>query len=198
VGELTTIAQGGKVDEDEALFRRVRRGDLAAFDALYARYETALYAYLRAVIGDRRDAEEVLHDAFLATLEEGPDDLDPGGFRPWLYRVARNQALNRRRAASRRARAHEAAGEASESLADVASEPTGARALEEQELATALQAAVGRLPAPLGELYHLRTSGLSYEQMAAVVETPVGTVKSRMHQLVHVLREELRPWIAPE
>ena len=54
------------------------------------------------------------------------------------------------------------------------------------------------LPPALGELYHLRVSGLSYEQIAGVVDVPVGTVKSRMHQMVHALREELKPWIAPE
>ena len=71
-------------------------------------------------------------------------------------------------------------------------------AIERRELEVALEDAVGRLPLPLGELYHLRSSGLSYEQIASVVEAPLGTVKSRMHQMVNVLREELKPWIAPE
>ena len=71
-------------------------------------------------------------------------------------------------------------------------------ALEARQLDDALAAALGRLPAPLGELWHLRTSGLSYEQIASIVDVPLGTVKSRMHQMVSVLREELKPWIAPE
>ena len=55
----------------------------------------------------------------------------------------------------------------------------------------ALGEAVSRLPVPLSEVYHLRASGLSYEEMAQVLEVPVGTVKSRMHDMVKRLREEV-------
>lgn len=167
---------------------------MAAFDALYERYEARLFAYLRAVTKDRRDAEEILHDAFLATLKEGSATFEEGGFRAWLYRVARNQAFNKRRAKERHERAVAAVPDpdsgAERTRADVA--------LEDREVEVALEHAVSRLPPMLGEIYHLRTSGLSYEQIASVVDVPLGTVKSRMHQMVHVLREELKPWIAPE
>jgi RNA polymerase sigma-70 factor (ECF subfamily) len=176
---------------DEALFERVRGGDMPAFDVLYDRYEVRLFAYLRALVGDRRDAEEIFHDAFLAALKSPPTKLEEGGFRAWLYRVARNLALNRIRAAGRRDRAHDDM--------DDADPPVQAdAALENRELGAALAAAVTRLPPALGELYHLRTSGLSYDEIAGVIEVPIGTVKSRMHQMVHALREELSPWTAPE
>jgi RNA polymerase sigma-70 factor, ECF subfamily len=183
------------VEPDEILFQRVRDGDMGAFDRLYERYETRLFAYLRAVLGDRRDAEEILHDAFLNALRSAEPDhrFDEGGFRAWLYRIARNLALNRKRSAGRTGR----------TIDEAAREPAGATpgadsALEMRQLETALADAVRRLPGPLGELYHLRSSGLSYEQIADVVDVPVGTIKSRMYQMVHVLREELKPWIAPE
>jgi RNA polymerase sigma-70 factor (ECF subfamily) len=179
------------VETDEALFDRVRRGDMSAFDVLYARYEVRLFAYLRALVGDRRDAEEIFHDAFLAALKEAGATFDEGGFRAWLFRVARNLAFNRVRAAGRRARAHDALPDAD------APEPADG-ALEKRQLDVALAAAVARLPPPLGELYHLRTSGLSYEEIAGVIDAPLGTIKSRMHQMVHALREELKPWTAPE
>lgn len=181
------------MDSDETLFQRVRTGDLAAFDTLYERHEVRLFAYLRAVSGDRHDAEELLHDAFLAALKERDATFEDGAFRGWLYRIARNLAFNRRRAGQRRDRLHASVPEEEP--------PESARAdaaIERRELEVALEQAVGRLPLPLGELYHLRSSGLSYEQIASVVEAPVGTVKSRMHQMVNVLREELKPWIAPE
>ncbi|GMU11494.1 sigma factor-like helix-turn-helix DNA-binding protein [Corallococcus caeni] len=57
----------------------------------------------------------------------------------------------------------------------------------------ALLKAVGRLPLELGELYALRTQGMSYVEMADVLGLPLGTVKSRMHQLVKQLREEMHP-----
>lgn len=185
---------------DETLFHRVRDGDIAAFDTLYERYEVRLFAYLRAVSGNRQDAEELLHDAFLATLKTGAGTYEDGAFRGWLYRVARNLAFNKRRAAQRHDRMlasvpdPDAEGEEHRSSVTARADA----AIERRQLEVALEDAVGRLPIALGELYHLRSSGLSYEQIATVIEAPVGTVKSRMHQMVNVLREELKPWIAPE
>jgi RNA polymerase sigma-70 factor (ECF subfamily) len=188
------------VESDETLFQRVRAGDLAAFDALYERHEVRLFAYLRAVARDRHDAEELLHDAFLAALKTPSGELADGGFRGWLYRIARNLAFNRRRASQRHDRMLASVPDVDPEGDDARPSVTARadRAIERRELEAALQSAVTRLPLQLGELYHLRSSGLSYEQIAAVIEAPLGTVKSRMHQMVNVLREELKPWIAPE
>ena len=184
------------MDSDEALARRVREGEIEAFDRLYERYEVRLFAYLRAILGDRDDAEEILHDAFLAVLEDGSARFEhEGAFRAWLYRVGRNLAFNRRRARGRQDRTVVAAGE---ETARVVVPRRADEALEAAQLESALAGALGRLPTTLGELWHLRTSGLSYEQIAGVVDVPLGTVKSRMHQMVSVLREELKPWIVPE
>jgi RNA polymerase sigma-70 factor, ECF subfamily len=181
---------------DEVLLERVRAGDLPAFDVLYERHEARLFAYLRAILGDRLDAEEVLHDAFLTVLKDRDATFDQdGAFRGWLYRVARNMASNRRRGDLRRENNIASSAASAPSAHDV---PGADRILEARELEMALTAALGRLPRALGELWHLRTSGLSYEQIASVVDAPLGTVKSRMHQMVSVLREELKPWIAPE
>jgi RNA polymerase sigma-70 factor (ECF subfamily) len=184
------------METDEALIHRVRAGDMAAFDRLYERYETRLFAYVRGLVRDRRDAEEIFHDAFLAALKDATTEFDDGGFRAWLFRVARNLSLNRVRASGRHARlVVESVG------AEGAEAKVAARAddeIEVRELGAALGAAVERLPPPLGELYQLRSNGLSYEQIAGVVDVPLGTVKSRMHQLVQTLRKELEPWTAPE
>lgn len=188
------------MDPDETLFQRVHEGDVDAFDTLYERHEVRLFAYLRSVAGNRHDAEELLHDAFLATLKTERTTFEEGAFRGYLYRTARNLASNRRREGHRRDRmlASASASAEDDACARPAEAPRADAALERHELEGALDAAVQRLPTTLGELYHLRSTGLSYEQIASVVEVPIGTVKSRMHQLVNVLREELRPWIAPE
>jgi RNA polymerase sigma-70 factor (ECF subfamily) len=183
-------------DSDEDLVRAIRSGEIAAFDRLYERHEVRLFAYLRAMLGDRGDAEEVLHDAFLSVLRDKAAAFDrQGSFRAWLYRVARNLALNRKRASGRHDR-NVAAVPIDDPPASINARADAA--LETRQLEDALAAALGKLPTPLGELWHLRTSGLSYEQIASVVDAPLGTVKSRMHQMVSVLREELKPWIAPE
>jgi RNA polymerase sigma-70 factor (ECF subfamily) len=182
------------VESDEALLQRVRDGEIEAFDRLYERHEGRLFAYLRAVVGDRSDAEEVLHDAFLSALKDRNAVLDrEGSFRAWLYRVARNMALNKRRGNVRHEKKIALA-----LVAETEPPPHADAELEKHQLEAALQVAVTKLPPNLGELWHLRTSGLSYEQIANVVDAPLGTIKSRVHQLVVVLREELKPWIAPQ
>ena len=178
------------MDSDEELYARVRRGDLAAFDVLYARYETRLFGFILALIKRRADAEDIFHDAFLRALKSREVVFDRGGFRTWLYRIARNLALNSQRSDQRGARALARLGGGEE-----APPPVDQR-LEARELSTALENAVLRLPPSLSEIYHLRSSGLSYDEMAVILEIPLGTLKSRMNQMVTRLREELKPWTA--
>ena len=181
------------MDSDEVLYARVREGDMRAFDVLYERYERRLFGFLLSQLRSQEDAEDVFHEAFLRTLKSREVTFEgPGGFRTWLYRIARNAALNRLRGDRRGARALA-------QLPDVDTKEEPARAdesLAQRELRSALDGAVARLPPTLSEVYHLRSSGLSYEEIAAVLEIPLGTAKSRMNQMVTQLREELRPWTA--
>ncbi len=174
---------------DEELFGRVRGGDLAAFDELYARYERSLFGYLLTGLKNRADTEDVFHEAFLNALKHPDVHLEEGGFRAWLFRIARNIVLNRLRSEARGA-----AARAKIEPAEPA--PSAVDRLQEGQRDVALRSAVARLPSPLAEVYRLRTSGLSYDEIARVLETPVGTVKSRMHELVKQLRKEMEPWTA--
>jgi RNA polymerase sigma-70 factor (ECF subfamily) len=179
------------MESDERLYERLRAGDLAAFDALYARYERRLFAFVRGLIGDAAEAEDVFHEAFMQVLGERPrfDDPARGSFRAWLYTVARNACLNRLRSRDRGQRAHTTPdGEPAPPAAD--------EKLERAEASAALDRALEHLPQALGELYRLRAAGLSYEELARVLDLPLGTVKSRMHELVAQLKKEMRPWTA--
>jgi RNA polymerase sigma factor (sigma-70 family) len=177
-------------ESDETLYARVKQGDLVAFDELYARYSTRLFRFLRAQLATP-DAEDVFHEAMLATLESREVTFEAASFKTWLYRIAQNRVLNRKRSRGRGGVALmrlKAGGDEGPTPAD--------DRIAEGELARALERAVGRLPDKLSTLYHLRASGLSQEEMATVLEIPVGTIKSRMSEMVRVLREELRPWTA--
>ena len=176
------------MDSDEALFERMRAGDMAAFDRLYDRLEGPLFGFIRVRLGDQTEAEDVLQETFLAVLRERDRAASLRSVRAWLYQVAHNLCLNRLRSRRRAGKAMEAVGHA-----DATIDPSGPAqtALEAAERARVLSAAVERLPPTLAELYHLRASGLSYEEVAEITEVPLGTVKSRMHELVKRLREEM-------
>lgn len=175
------------MESDEALFERLVGGELGAFDKLYDRFERPLFGFIRAQLGDPAEAEDVFHEAFMAVLRERARREDVRSFRAWLYGVARNLCLNRVRSRKRESRAVEAAGHEALASAPVPAE----LALERHQQAAALERAVTRLPHALGEVYRLRAAGLSYDELAEVLGLPVGTVKSRMHDMVRRLREEM-------
>ena len=176
-------------ESDEHLYERLRAGAMDAFDRLYARYERPLYGFVRAYVGES-EAGDAFHESFLEVLAGKPIDLRRGSLRSWLYTVARNECLNR-------LRTRERAAKVSERLKPESTTPaTVDEQLDARSADVALRGAVEKLPRPLAELYQLRTAGLSYDEMARVLSVPVGTVKSRMHELVSQLRKEMHPWTA--
>lgn len=177
------------MDSDEALFEAVVGGDMRAFDRLYERYERPLMAFIRAQLREPSEAEDVLHEAFMAVLRQRGQRHEIRSFRAWIYQVARHACLNR-------ARDRRRAGRALESLAHDESGAThgfsAEHALELEQIGARLAAAIARLPAPLSEMYRLRAAGMSYDELAQTLELPLGTVKSRMHEMVSRLREEMK------
>jgi RNA polymerase sigma-70 factor (ECF subfamily) len=173
------------MDTDEALCARAQKGETAAFDRLYARYEHRLFGFIMRLLNDRGAAEEVFHDTFLKVLDGAPTFDGPPRFSAWLFRVARNHCANHHRSRTRGADALRRLG----SIEEVSVTPEDR--LGEHERATALHRELGRLPETLTDVFHLRTSGLSYEEIAGVLEVPIGTVKSRMNALVTQLRGAL-------
>jgi RNA polymerase sigma-70 factor (ECF subfamily) len=170
---------------DEELYAMVRIGNVRAFDQLYARYERRLFGFVLRLLNDRALAEEVFHDVLLSMLHGEEASFQEARFRAWLFRVARNACANRMRSKSR--------GEGALSRVTLNEEAAASpeQRLVEEERAFALASAVRKLPEALKDVFHLRTSGLSYGEIADVLEVPLGTVKSRMNALVQQLQGEV-------
>jgi RNA polymerase sigma-70 factor (ECF subfamily) len=173
-------------DSDEELYARLLRGELAAFDRLYERFERPLFGFVRAQLGDPAEAEDVFHEAFLAVLRAGGAGTELRSFRAWLFQVARNLCLNRVRARRRADRALESVAH------EARTEPAGPEASPATGDPATLRLALAKLPPALAEVYQLRARGLSYDELASVLAIPVGTVKSRMHEMMKRLREEMQ------
>jgi len=185
---------------DEELLRRSRaEGDAAAFESLVHRYEMELFSYLRRYLGSAEMAEDVFQATFLQVHLKKEQFEEGRRFRPWLYTIATNQAID----AQRRNRRHRmvsldnrTGGEDDVgSLVEMLSgaEQTADEQMESEEAKAWVRSAVDELPDGLRQalllVYH---KGMKYREAADVLGIPVGTVKSRLHAAVLKLNESWR------
>jgi len=184
-------------DEDLLLAYR-DRADRAAFPELVRRYERELYSYLRRYLGDAEMAEDAFQATFLQ-VHLKCDQFEAGRkFRPWLYTVATNQAID----AQRRNKRHrnvsldrnmrQENGDELGSLMDllVSREPHPEARADSAQQREWIQREVARLPDPLREAINLvYYQGLKYREAATILKIPVGTVKSRLHSAILKLNE---------
>ncbi|HWX87360.1 MAG TPA: RNA polymerase sigma factor, partial [Solirubrobacteraceae bacterium] len=89
-----------RLQSDERLIALIRRGQHAAFETLFSRYQSRLLAFCRHMLGSKEDAEDVLQEVFAAAFNAILADEREINVRPWLYRIARNRSLNHLRKAS--------------------------------------------------------------------------------------------------
>lgn len=180
---------------EQLVVLRAQLGVQDAYAALVERYDARLRFYLRRLLGAGGDADDALQDVWLTVVRKLGTLEDPGAFRTWLYRVARHHAISRLR--KRRAEVSlEDAGPFEEpAVPDDADEGAGFS----PEQAAAIYAALDRLSPSHREILTLRfLGGLTYEQIAGVVDRPVGTVRSRVHYAKAALRAAVAAPDAPQ
>lgn len=186
---------GGQADED--LLRRFRvDDDTAAFESLVHRYEQELFSYLRRYCGNAEMAEDVFQATFLQVYLKKENFEDGRRFRPWLYTIATNQAIDAQRRNRRhrmvsidqRANGDDDVGALVEMLAG--RDQTADDQMADEESREWVRSAVADLPESLKStvllVYH---QGMKYREAADVLGIPVGTVKSRLHAALLKLNE---------
>jgi RNA polymerase sigma-70 factor (ECF subfamily) len=197
-------AGAARPEEAEAEWiRRAAAGDRAAFGRLVERYQDAVMTAARYLVRDPEDAEDVAQEAFFRAYRSLVGFAGRSSFRTWLLTITANaarsfQARSRARKRSAPVIRIDAAtsGEGGEA-ADIP-EPEGLSSPESQamraELKQALEAAIAELDEESRTAVVLRDlAGESYEDIAAALGLPLGTVKSRIHRARLELRERLRP-----
>jgi len=185
---------------DAALVDRARAGEGAAFEARVKRHQAAAFALAYQMVRHREDAQDVAQEAFVRVFRGLRDFQGQAAFKTWLHRIVVNLALD---ALRRRSRQPAAAYDDAREPGDEAREEIGAhpgddpgRALQAREAGEAIRMALEELPAPQRAALLLReVEGLSYQQIAEVLECAVGTVMSRLHYARRRLRERLRPFL---
>ena len=173
---------------DEQLMLRVGAGSDAAFEELYRRYARRLQGFFfRQLGGNEEAAADATHDAFLRVFEARDRYIEGRDFATWLFTIAYNLCRNRYRL-----NAYEA-----DYLATLDAEPLETEDIEiemdRETLQRALASVLEELPAPLRLLFSLRyEEELTVPQIAAILEIPSGTVKSRLNKVMTIIRRELK------
>jgi len=169
---------------DQQLVTRVQKGDKRAFDLLVLKYQYRVHAIVGRFIRDSHEVEDVTQEAFLKAYRALPRFRGDSQFYTWLFRIAVNTAKNYLVARSRRPPSSDVnlddaefyAG--SEQLKDLG---TPENQLFRDELEAVINKAIEELPEDLRTAVTLREyEGLSYEDIAGVMDCPVGTVRSRI------------------
>ena len=174
-------------ESDEELMSRVVAGSDAAFEELYGHYARRLQGFFfRQLGGDEEAAADATHDAFLRLYEARDRYVEGRRVDTWLFTIAYNLCRNRYRR-----NAYE-----TDYLATLDAEPVSTENIEiemdRETLRQALAKVLGGLPPPLRLLFSLRyEEELTVPQIASVLDIPSGTVKSRLHKTMQLIRRQL-------
>ena len=178
---------------DAELLDRITAGDREALGIIFRRHHGTVYRFSRQMLGSIEAAEDVTQDVFVA-LTRSPERFDPAvaSLSTYLYGIARNLVLQRYRRSRARFEVNidAVAGEEEASLA-VPGDPVDA--LSRAQAMRQLRNAILRLPVHYREVVVLcELNGLAYEDAAAILQCPVGTVRSRLSRARQILIERCR------
>jgi RNA polymerase sigma-70 factor (ECF subfamily) len=193
----------GDREVDQQLVERAQRGDKRAFELLVMKYQRKLGRLLSRLVRDPGEVEDVTQEAFIKAYRALPNFRGESAFYTWLYRIGINTAKNYLVALGRRAPTttefdHEEAEsfEDADALRDTA---TPEAELLSREIATTVNRAMEALPDDLRTAITLREiEGLSYEEIASVMNCPIGTVRSRIFRAREAIAAELRPLLGTD
>jgi len=187
----------GSNKTDKRLIARVQQGEKAAFDALVLKYRSRIVNLVSGFVHNQSDVLDVTQEVFLKAYRALPNFRGDSTFYTWLYRIAVNAAKNHLIVQVRRS---------SESEQDIAEieQIEGNRALKEyatpehmllkDEIQITVITIIEKLPEDLRMAVTLRElEGLSYEEIAVVMECPIGTVRSRIFRAREAINKKLKP-----
>jgi RNA polymerase sigma-70 factor (ECF subfamily) len=188
----------GDREIDQQLVERAQRGDRKAFELLVAKYQRKLARLLSRFIRDPAEVEDVAQEAFIKAYRALPSFRGESAFYTWLYRIGINTAKNYLVALGRRApTTTEFDSEDAENFDDgdqLRDVHTPENELMSKQIAQTVNDTMEALPEELRTAIVLREiDGLSYEEIATVMNCPIGTVRSRIFRARETIADRLRP-----
>lgn len=182
---------------DQQLVERVQQGDKNAFNLLVLKYQNKVMNLIARYVRNQADVADVAQEAFIKAYRALPNFRGESAFYTWLYRIAVNTAKNHLVAQGRRAPANDVDVEeaeyydGSDALKEFASPE---RLLMADDIQKVVFDALDSLPEELKMAISLRElDGMSYEEIASVMDCPVGTVRSRIFRAREAIDKKLQP-----
>lgn len=185
------------VESDQLLVERVQKGDKRAFDLLVIKYQGKVLSLIGRYVSDTHEAMDVAQEAFIKAYKALANFRGDSAFYTWLYRIAVNTAKNHLISRGRRPPGtdididdvHSDGG-----LSELKNIDTPEASLHKEQVQEVLEQALQTLPDDLRTALMLREyDGLSYEDIAQVMECPVGTVRSRIFRAREAIDKQLEP-----
>ncbi|MBJ6138281.1 RNA polymerase sigma factor RpoE [Marinobacter litoralis] len=192
----STSSEQTESQTDLQLVRKVRHGDRAAFDLLVVKYQSRVASIISRYVYDSHEVMDLAQETFIKAFRAIDRFRGDSAFYTWLYRIAVNTAKNHLEARGRRPQASADSSEAENyddgrRLRDVASPE---KLLQKDQLQKALAEAIAALPEELRSAFLLREyDGLSYEDIARILECPIGTVRSRIFRARDAVDRHIGP-----
>jgi RNA polymerase sigma-70 factor (ECF subfamily) len=181
---------------DKQLVQRVQKGDRRAFDLLVLKYQQKIMSLISRYVHDADEVQDVAQEAFVKAYRALPNFRGDSAFYTWLYRIAINTAKNYLVSRSRRPPGRDVDLEDAqfmESADQLRDAQTPENSLFGEELRAVVNETLADLPDDLRAAVTLREfDGLSYEEIAEVMECPVGTVRSRIFRAREAIDKRVR------
>jgi RNA polymerase sigma-70 factor (ECF subfamily) len=189
----------GNRETDQQLVERARNGDTRAFDLLVKKYQHKIIGLIGRYVHDHSEVQDVAQEAFIKAYRALGKFRSESAFYTWMYRIAINTAKNHLVSRSRRPPGSDldmADAEVLDHSGRLADIETPEAAMARDQLETAVFEAIEALPEDLRTAITLREmDGLSYEDIANIMECPVGTVRSRIFRAREAVDRHISPFV---
>ncbi|MDT8408161.1 MAG: RNA polymerase sigma factor RpoE [Wenzhouxiangellaceae bacterium] len=187
-------------ETDQLLVERVQKGDKRAFDLLVGKYQHKIVSLVSRYVSNHADALDVAQEAFIKAYRAIGRFRGESAFYTWMYRIAINTAKNYLVSQSRRPPSSDIdAQDAEQFQVDTRLKDRGSpeHELLKEEIESTIHQAIADLPEDLRIAITLREmDGMSYEDIAATMDCPIGTVRSRIFRAREAIDNRLRPLLS--